>query len=654
MTRRRVRAKSSESDHAAPPIWRTPLAAWAILGVAVLICYANTFDNAYVYDDVPYILENAIVQGAMPAEAAFTHSYPPHKPELSLYRPLPELLFAACWKIGLLTADRPAPGQPQRADAWPFHAMNMMLHWVVCGLMFHFWLGLMARLRNGAPCNPQLAYFIALAAALIFAAHPAHVESVAAMAGAVDLLAAALVLAAIMLAMKFMTRTDLSGPLLIAAAACFFLALLSKENAAVATLLLIVFGLAVRSHEKKSDLTSVNRQTQTLLAVSSFAAVMGIYLAIRIAVIGTPGIAAEDHYFGPGEDALRLMSIPVVFLLNAKIMLWPAALCADYNFPIRLAGDWFIAAPESWLNAWVIAGLAAMSGYGAALAWLWRRHRAAALGLAWFGIALLPTSQIIPFGDLLGERFLYLPAIGLCFAVVAIAVDIIWPRIRRASDRLTLNHFLPLMAAGSIVLVLLAARTIVRNEAWSSPRAFWLAVQRDAPGNPEAWYGFAHAVAAERAEALARGDVSVASDLEREAITAYEETIRRSPNYLAAYLNLANLQFESTSPNPARARELLQQMIARAGDRPDIRFAGWVRLGQNWMNEENWSEARAALERAAESREMPEALVMLGVACARLNDLPAAEQAWRRALALDPANAQAQANLRRLEAMTVE
>ena len=48
-----------------------------------------------------------------------------------------------------------------------------------------------------------------------------------------------------------------------------------------------------------------------------------------------------------------------------------------------------------------------------------RRLPLVAFGLGWFFIQLLPTS-LIPRNDLLSERNLYLPSIGLLLAIVAL------------------------------------------------------------------------------------------------------------------------------------------------------------------------------------------------------------------------------------------
>ena len=61
----------------------------------------TTIDGGFVYDDVPAILENPLVQGEAPLYEAFGRSFwgKPLAEESFIYRPLPSLLWRLLWSM---------------------------------------------------------------------------------------------------------------------------------------------------------------------------------------------------------------------------------------------------------------------------------------------------------------------------------------------------------------------------------------------------------------------------------------------------------------------------------------------------------------------------------------------------------------------------
>jgi tetratricopeptide (TPR) repeat protein len=143
--------------------------------------------------------------------------------------------------------------------------------------------------------------------------------------------------------------------------------------------------------------------------------------------------------------------LPAVFVL-LRLFVWPVDLSPDYH-PLaieRLEQPTLIGA----------FGLAVLVAVIALALLLWRRHRAASLGLLLIGLAWLPTSNLFfPSGIVLAERTLYLPSVGLAL-LVALGADAI---IRRAGAR----RAALLLAAAAVPLV---ARTMTRIPDWRSTR----------------------------------------------------------------------------------------------------------------------------------------------------------------------------------------
>jgi hypothetical protein len=171
------------------------------LALAVIVG-ATTLDGTFVYDDLPAIIENPLVQGEVPVSELFQRSFwgKPLAEESFIYRPLPPLLWKGLWQI--------SPGNP-----WPFRFFSLLLH---ASAVLLFW-------RVGRLLNVEEK--LLTAAALLFAVHPAHSESVGAIVGQADVLGACLGLGALILcARAAAARTALAAALIL------LLACLAKES----------------------------------------------------------------------------------------------------------------------------------------------------------------------------------------------------------------------------------------------------------------------------------------------------------------------------------------------------------------------------------------------------------------------------------------
>jgi tetratricopeptide (TPR) repeat protein len=93
------------------------------------------------------------------------------------------------------------------------------------------------------------------------------------------------------------------------------------------------------------------------------------------------------------------------------------------------------------------------------------------LALGWYGLCLLPVSNILfPVGTIFGERLLYIPSVAFC-VVAAVAVG----AVSRRGPAWTL----PALAA--VVLVSLAARSIRYASVWSDDLSLFSEAARTAP-----------------------------------------------------------------------------------------------------------------------------------------------------------------------------
>lgn len=235
---------------------------------------------------------------------------------------------------------------------------------------------------------------LAEAAALLFALHPVHAESVAWIAGRKDVLALFFVAAALWTYAGAWRGRALLVPLLVLAAC------LSKAIALVTPVLLLM-------HDGWA------RRRPAWAALAGAAVAAGFAAAIHGRVGAVVGMIAA----WPGGSRLATAAtMGPVWIRYLGHSFWPVALSVAYDLgydvPVRGAAS---------LVGWASYGLLA-AFLTSAIIW-WRRTggRLPLLALGLFGVALLPTSQVVaPLQNVMADRYLVLAVLGPCLMVAAV------------------------------------------------------------------------------------------------------------------------------------------------------------------------------------------------------------------------------------------
>lgn len=471
-----------------------------VAAVAVTV-YLRALWNQWAMDDLYAILNNPVVQSGAPW-TAFAYPYWPVELGGFLYRPLVIASFAL---------DRAIDG-----PAW-FHAVNVLWHGgasVAVALLAHRWAGVWA----------------GLAAGVIFAVHPVHVEPVANVVGRSELMAAAFALLAVYAAVE---RRSVAW-----SAAAGLAGLLCKENAAV------VPGLIVWAW-----LLGMGRPTrrQALAFAASWVVVGAGYAALRLVVLEPYGdmVYLAPVFAGESPVAIRLTAVATLRDV-ARVLLLPITLRVDYSPDERT----IVTSP---VDSRFLAGLACLVGWAALLAIAWHRsrhdpagrRRVEAWGLGAIGIALLPAANLLfPVGTLFGERLVYLPSAGLAVAAGA------------ALARLEPRRLVPLLG---LLAVLGGARAWPYIPAWGSDDRATLNILET---SPRSFRGFAR-----------MGAVYLKTDRPERALEAFGTAIEIFPYDAALYLSGAYAAFEAGRPGAADS--LLRDMERLC---PRSRCAGLYRF----------------------------------------------------------------------------
>jgi len=391
-----------------------PAGARLWLPLLLLLCSALPFlfslGNGFVYDDDVQIVHNSAIRTWHGVAAyivpAIISRNAPTPINGNYYRPLFFLWLHVNYALFGLNS-----------TAW--HVASLLLHLGVTLLVFlllrrHFPDSALQTPPSEAPHSP-LAYshetWIAAAGALLFAIHPAHIESVVWVSGATDTLAALGMLGSLLLWMPTEgsggTRIDLKKS---ASLACFAAALLAKETAIVLPALIFVYAFLGIGFPASRPSGDSGRVWPALRKTIPYLAVAGLYFAARVAALhgfrsGTPWISTRQ----------ALLTIPRLLAFYLRHLLWPVNLSLFYDLqPV----------PRILSAAFLLPALLLVAvGVGAWLCWrggmasggqAWEDNLIPA-AFAWLVIPLLPVLDIALFQreDFAHDRYLYLPVLGL-------------------------------------------------------------------------------------------------------------------------------------------------------------------------------------------------------------------------------------------------
>jgi tetratricopeptide (TPR) repeat protein len=485
-----------------PPEHRTPsLAVPAALVAALLaLAYAGGLAGPFVFDDEDGLLANPSIRRLWPLAIPLS---PPGGGKPVSGRPVANFSFALSHALS-------------GPDPAAFRAANLALHTATALLGFGVLRRCYADARMPAALRER-ARPLALASALLFAAHPLASEVVlyaVQRTEALFALFALLALAALQRSALAETPAERRRHAMLAVAACA-LGMGSKESMLAVPPLLFLFDRAFLAGSARAALGARGALHASLAACSG--------IALALALAAPRGTSVQ--WFVP--DYLRAQ-VPLLWRY-AALAVWPRELVLDYGSldPARV--------PE--LGAAAFA-LAAGVAFAALAAWRWPR---AGFPLLWWFWLLAPSSSFAAVISEVGaERRAYLPLFGL----LAGAVALVGAALARISPRALRRGF-----AASLVAALLAAevaRTRERAADYADPERLWRSSVAWWPENPRAWFNLANHL---------RG-----AGRSPEAIEAYQTSLRfgetaRAATNLGATLASAG-RLDAALPLLARAVEL--------------------------------------------------------------------------------------------------
>jgi tetratricopeptide (TPR) repeat protein len=546
------------------PWWLPPWWYWlAGLGALFLVfeAYGPALHSPFVLDDLylPYADAN-----------------PPHRliGWVLLQRPLLMFSFWVDYQLGA-------------ADPHGYHTTNVLLHFVVSVLVMF----IAARLLEWAGVQGRMRQALAIFSGALFLLHPLQTESVAYVASRSEVLSVLFYYAAFAVFI-YSNRDSMSVVRAVAIVALFGAAAASKEHTLTLPALIVLTDFFWHRGGWRK-----NRALYALLALACAAG--GVVVWKVLSAANTAGFGMADL-----SPAAYFFTQCRVIWIYIRMFFLPFGQNVDPDIPVS----------HGLLDYGAILGLAALIA-AAAAAWIYRkRWPLAAFGVFVFLLLIAPTSSVIPIRDVLAERRVYLPFIGL----ILIALEVL--------RRLQWSQAIGVCAA---VLLVSTVLTNQRSEVWSTPMTLWQDSVSKAPRKMRPRFHLAFTEYQMGDCAKAAQDFQAASRLD-------------SPDYrlLVDWANALDCA--------GREDEAAAEFNAATGLAPQLAEA-WVGLSAVYGKQNKPDEALKALDRAeAIDPRIAQIYVNRGGVYQILGNNDAAINQYRRALAIDPSNSVAREALRRL------
>ena len=424
------------------------------LGLTGLLCwaYSNHFHNSFHFDDSHTIEDNPYIKDIHNIPKFFKSSETfSVLPANQAYRPLVSTSLAIDYWI----ASKADPKNPM--NTFYFHLSTFILYIIQFILMFFIFLKIMnVSWRNDL--NPYFAMF----AASWYALHTAHAETVNYIISRSDMLSTLAVILSFFLYLYsgFAKRTYLY---ILPAAIGIFV----KETAAMFPFILFAYQYIFEHPRSRKGFFTVKRFRSAFIRTLP-AMVVSVCLIFFV-------LSKISKNWDPGDLSRYSYLITQPFVIFHYVGTW--------FFPFSLSADTDWRALDHIYDDRCIAGLIFISVliYIAIKTISKKETAMIGFGIIWFFIALLPTSSLMPFAEVMNDHRIFFPNVGLVMAVVWPFVYLIYKNKKRIEKSTLLKNGIPVLAC--MILFMHAYGTHQRNKVWKDDETLWKDVTVKSPEN---------------------------------------------------------------------------------------------------------------------------------------------------------------------------
>jgi len=633
-SRKKAQPKGSVLSSEAMPLspgspWAQPWIALLLLSLLGTLIYANTFSVPFHFDDEPNIVDNHQIRNL----SNFL--------TLKGSRYVGYLSLALNYHFG-------------RLNVFGYHLVNLLIH-IINSFLTYFFVLLLLRIPqppltpHASPLTPYPSRLlndsgIALAASLLFVAHPIQTQAVTYIVQRFTSLSTLFYLLAVVLYLKW----RLAVPESRYRSLCYAGALVSTV-------------LAMKTKEISFTLPLMLLLIEVVFFGSStrkrWMALIPFLLALLIIPLSHTGTIGEAEV-GFAKNTTEISRLDYLFtqfnviMTYLRLLILPVHQNLDYDYPIASS----LLEPKVLFSFLFLLVLLTFSLYLLVI-----RPRAAdssrfsvvssrlvGFGILWFFLTLSVESSIIPIKDVIFEHRLYLPSVGFLLTGSGAILGLMqrW-------------QGMSVIVIG-VLVVLSSFATYQRNFIWKDELTLWTDVIQKSPNKARGHYnlGLAHHDLGRLDEAVREFKTALAlkaddadahinlgkvyKDLGRleEAVLEYKAAITVNPNHADAHINLGVVY-----QNLGHLKEAIEEYQRALTLKPDDADAQ-NNLGLIYLEQGKLQEALKAFEEAVKLKpDNTDVLDNLGVVYQKLGYLNEAIHEYRTALTLKPDDADAHNNL---------
>lgn len=565
------------------------LAPFVIITIVTAAVYSGVWSGGFLRDDFPVITENPWITSPGYIPEIFSSTlWAFYQGDFitgtsNYYRPVMHLLLMCSYNLF-------------GTDPAGYHGVNLAFH-ILNAILVFLIASAVLRPDNAERDDNRLA-ILPLAAALLFALHPASAEPVVWVAAIGELSFTFFFLLAFYL---FMLNGQGRGRVFyIASILVYIIALFSKETATVIAPLFMLYGIS----ERRPVLPAIRRGAPYLIAA-------GVFVLIRSKIVGP---LSAEHAMSGFQYLLSVITLTAQYV---EKLIFPFGIRLYYPFR----------APESFSDI-ISHELFVLFIAAAAVAfWLIRGsyRRTVAFFLLWISMALAPPILMVKYiqGEwVFASRYLY-------FSIAGLSILAAYGLGRALRERpLRAVYY----AVALIVLVPFAIESARAGRFWTDEFSFWKKAAEDAPMSPTTHASLGVAYAERKMYA--------------DAIREYEEALKIAPDSAGVYSNLGVAYYNVKDLD--RAIQMFGKALSYS--KGESRAASLnTRIGLLYLEKGAPERAIPHFEQVVSTGQADgDVYNFLGIAYAGTGQKEKAYGAFSQALRLDPQNASARQNLEKI------
>lgn len=209
-----------------------------------------------------------------------------------------------------------------------------------------------------------------------------------------------------------------------------------------------------------------------------------------------------------------------------------------------------------------------------------KRLRPVSFGILWFFLALVPSSSVIPFAEVLNDHRIFFPYVGLVISVCWTVGLLVLKYKNKFTVKPPLKYETIVIAAILVLLTGYAYGTRERNKVWTTEESLWRDVTIKSPKNARGLmnYGLSR---------MAKGDYD-------EAERCFTKALEMWPYYSALHINMGVLK--NARGDKETAENYFKNATQYSAHQPDT----WLFYGNFLYNQKRYSEAIPMLEKCVE------------------------------------------------------